>query len=385
MNRSTAESNQAPANQPGFALVGDECPDYLSRQLITCIGNKRALLPFIGEALDLVRAELGRDRLDILDAFAGSGVVSRFFKRFARRLISIDLEQYAHVAARCYLANATELDLPRLRRIHADLLRGADAPIQDGMIRQMYSPADEARIQPGERVFYTVDNARRLDTFRTLIGRLDPPDQPYFLAPLLSEASIHANTSGVFKGFYKDRNTGAGRFGGSKGDALARITGPIELPFPVLSRFDCAWEAHQADANELVRQLDPVDLAYFDPPYNQHPYGSNYFMLNLLCEYKPPCQPSPVSGIPADWRRSAYNQRASAESTLSELVAATRARYVLVSYNDEGFIRPPRMHALLAQHGRVRRLQRSYNTFRGSRNLRKRAIHVRESLYLLVK
>ena len=27
------------------------------------------------------------------------------------------------------------------------------------------------------------------------------------------------------------------------------------------------------------------DLAYFDPPYNQHPYGSNYFMLNTIAKW----------------------------------------------------------------------------------------------------
>jgi adenine-specific DNA-methyltransferase len=384
MTRTTRQIDRAPAEKPGFALAED--PDFLSRQLITCIGNKRALLPFVGEALDVERGELGRERLNVLDAFAGSGVVSRYLKRFSRRLISSDLEQYAHVGARCYLANASELDLPRLQTMHAELLEEAAAnPVRDGLIRRHYAPADETAIQPGERVFYTVENARRVDTFRTLIGKLDPAEQPYLLAPLLSEASIHANTSGVFKGFYKDRKTGIGRYGGSNGDALARITGRIELPFPVFSRFDCDWQAHCMDANELVKQVEPVDLAYFDPPYNQHPYGSNYFMLNLLCDYREPEKLSPVSGIPADWKRSAYNKRAEAEEAFGELLANTKARYILVSYNDEGFIKPERMTALLKQFGRVRHMQREYNTFRGSRNLRGRNIHVSESLYLVTR
>ena len=36
------------------------------------------------------------------------------------------------------------------------------------------------------------------------------------------------------------------------------------------------------------REYADLDLAYFDPPYNQHPYGSNYFMLNLLVHYRRP-------------------------------------------------------------------------------------------------
>ena len=113
----------------------------------------------------------------------------------------------------------------------------------------------------------------------------------------------------MFKGFYKDRTTGIGKFGGSNGDALSRIKGRIELDVPVLSRFECDMEIQQQDANELVRQLRGLDLAYLDPPYNQHPYGSNYFMLNLLVDYQKPQHVSNVSGIPTDWQRSDYNVR----------------------------------------------------------------------------
>ena len=92
------------------------------------------------------------------------------------------------------------------------------------------------------------------------------------------------------------------------------------------------------DANELARELPALDLAYLDPPYNQHPYGSNYFMLNLLVQYERPTAVSRVSGIPTDWNRSRYNRRAEAAGALFELAAACPARFLLISYNSEGFI-----------------------------------------------
>ena len=55
----------------GCSLVTAEHPDYTTRQLITCLGNKRALLGPIGVALERVKRRLGRDRLRVLDAFAG--------------------------------------------------------------------------------------------------------------------------------------------------------------------------------------------------------------------------------------------------------------------------------------------------------------------------
>ena len=51
-----------------------ENPDYLSRQLLTYIGNKRALLGHIGRALEQVKRRLGKRHLQVLDAFSGSGV-----------------------------------------------------------------------------------------------------------------------------------------------------------------------------------------------------------------------------------------------------------------------------------------------------------------------
>ena len=38
--------------------------------------------------------------------------------------------------------------------------------------------------------------------------------------------------------------------------------------------------SYNEDINILIDKLpDNFDLVYLDPPYNQHPYGSNYFML----------------------------------------------------------------------------------------------------------
>ena len=129
------------------------------------------------------------------------------------------------------------------------------------------------------------------------------------------------------------------------------------------------------------------DLAYFDPPYNQHPYGSNYFMLNLIAEYRRPDveKISRVSGIPRDWNRSDYNKKRRTAQVFLELVKNVSARYVLVSFNSDGFIQKDEMIELLSECGKVKVLEADYNTFRGSRNLGGREIHVKEYLFLVEK
>lgn len=357
---------------------------YLSDQLVTYIGNKRSLLWQIGKAVEQVKGRLGKDRLRLYDGFAGSGVVSRFFKAHASFLASNDLEDYAGAIARCYLRNRSTVDFDLLREAVADLNAKVDEnDLRPGFVEELYAPADEHNIRPDERVFYTRENARRLDNYRRLLDHFDQDLKGLLLGPLLGRASVHANTAGVFKGFYKNRHTGIGCYGGTSKDALKRIRGRITMEVPILSRFECDVKVLQEDANKAVREVSDLDLAYFDPPYNQHPYGSNYFMLNLLVHYRRPVHLSRVSGIPTDWRRSGYNVRSQAFPLMRDLVENTEARFILISFNNEGFIRPQEMMNLLTRIGKVELIEVPYNTFRGCRNLRNRHIHVTEQLFLV--
>lgn len=362
----------------------EEDPRFLSEQLITYIGNKRSLLPLIGQGVQAVLKRHGNKKLRIFDAFAGSGVVSRYLKQFADYLYCNDIEKYSHILNSCYLSNASEVNLPQLQQYHQELLNNiAEAPTP-GLITELYAPEDDTCIQPGERAFYTRRNAIFLDTARQAIAQLPPQWQAFFLAPLLTQASVHTNTSGVFKGFHKNAQ-GIGQFGGRGKNALQRILAPISIPLPIFSRFDCEHRILQQEATKAAQSLPELDLAYLDPPYNQHPYGSNYFMLNVLAEYDRPTQISRVSGIPTDWTRSPYNAKARAASALSELISSIPAAFILISYNSEGFITPQQMNDLLRPYGKVTIMQQDYATFRGCRNLRSRAPRVNEFLYLLEK
>ncbi|MDR0474802.1 MAG: DNA adenine methylase [Treponema sp.] len=359
--------------------------EYLTKQLVTYIGNKRALLKFIGKGIEIVQKKLGKEKLKMFDVFSGSGIAARYFKQFADLLVANDLEKYSSLINECYLSNKSDLDFNCLRDSYHYLLDEAGKNLRSGMIRELYAPADENNIQENDRVFYTVRNAQYIDTIRQLINEIPEKFQKYFISPLLSEASIHANTSGVFKGFYKNKQTGIGQFGGSNQDALFRITGDIHLPFPVFSNFETETIICNGDANEIIKTVPEVDFAYLDTPYNQHPYGANYFMLNLILDYKHPENISKVSGIPDNWNRSEYNKEHYALSTLSDLVYTIKSKFVLISFNSDGFIKPDDMKTMLGKIGKPDIIETRYNTFRGSRNLKERDIHVKEYLYLVEK
>jgi adenine-specific DNA-methyltransferase len=108
-------------------------------------------------------------------------------------------------------------------------------------------------------------------------------------------------------------------------------------------------------------------------------------MLNLLVNYEEPSEMSRVSGIPTSWQRSDYNVRSKALSRLRELINAVDARFVILSFNDDGFISPPELREVLNEVGTVTEQQQAHATFRGCRNLRNRSFQVTEHVYLIEK
>lgn len=361
---------------------------FFSTHLITYIGNKRSLLPFINKGIEEVKKHLGKGKLVTLDGFVGSGSTARLLKHHSSELWVNDLEDYCEVINKCYLSNRSEIDLDyinsTIRWLNENKMEGLKEP---GFIERNYAPKNDDDIGWGERVFYTNQNARILDNIKRLIKEnVEKERRYYFLAPLIVEASIHTNTSGVFKGFHK--KNGKGHFGGRGENALARILAEIELDTPLFSTVECPVIVKKMDINELVHSGDvpEFDLAYFDPPYNQHPYGSNYFMLNILANGTEglPIQDG-VSGIAKDWNRSEYNRRQHAEKAMDDLIENTPAKYILVSYNNEGIIPIQKLEEILQKHGTIKLLEQEYNTYRGSRNLNERSIKVKELLWILRK
>jgi len=365
----------------------DENKEFLTTQIITYLGNKRSLIAKIEKEVEIIKDEMKKRRICCADLFSGSGIVARMLKKHSKRLIVNDLENYSTLINECYLTNKS--DYPSIlcdeyRSIIED--RCCTCKIE-GIITKNYAPKNDNEIKRGERVFYTHENALLIDTYRHLIDEIvkEERQKKFFLAPLIVEASIHVNTSGVFKGFYKNKHTGIGLFGGAKADALARIYGRVELKAPIFSNFDSDVEIYQEDTVTLSAKFENIDIAYLDPPYNQHPYGSNYFMLNLIIKNKLDVPVSKVSGITQDWNRSSFNKSYLAYESMKKVVESLDSRYIIISYNSEGFISFEDMQSMLKKYGSLKIVEIKYNTFRGSRNLRGRNIHIKEYLFVLKK
>ena len=263
--------------------------------------------------------------------------------------------------------------MPALLAVGDYLARDTEAV--PGFFTSHFSPA-------GGRMYYTEENAARIDSARRSLHewrvRRWIDDSAYFilLAALIEGADRVANTAGVYAAFIKSWQPNARR-------PLAIVP---ELPTPG----ERGSTAHVADAVAVARALGPIDLLYIDPPYNARQYPGYYHIPELIARgwFDGPVALRGKTGLlPADGQRSAWCSRGRAGHALRELLAATGAKHVLVSYNSEGLIPDAELRSILERasaDGKVRRFSKAYKRYRADSDhaaRRYKGDEVRELLY----
>ena len=399
---------QTPLAEPSYVT-------YVMQPMCRLIGNKRALIDFIEDTVWHVRGlcdshKLGTlpSKITILDAFAGSTVVSRMLAAHATKLYSNDFENYAHIFGQCYLEHPEKkgVSLEHVKALALAANAAADDSVLEmkkqlgegkkqvkmGIMATHYAPADSESIKEGERCFFTHENAVRIDAIRHFIAeKCSEAETPYLLAPLLVQCSIRANTTGVFNAFMK--KDGIGCWGGrteTSGDRR-RIIDALVIPEVEFNPHKgCDVKCFKEDANKLIPNKihisEPeLDLIYVDSPYNQHSYGSNYGVLNIVADNRMPKKVTANSGIPVDWQRSAYYKKNEAAIAMKDLLkkATVKAKYVLISFSDEGHIDSDGWDEILQPYW-SEVFQKDHRSTMGTRNYEKRGKStVVEVLYLV--
>lgn len=365
---------------------------YLTTQIPTYMGNKRKLLENISNIIDQIETHLNRP-LILGDGFSGSGIVSRLFKTKASKVYTNDIAGYSKTLNSCFLSSPSKKTKEKIQTFITQANNYAENPYSEynAFISKYWCAPDEKNIKTTDRVYYTKENAIRIDKYRYFIKNfVEDTIQDYLLAILLIEASIHVNTNGQFSAFYKENGKGA--FGGKTKTDLHRITKKIELYMPNFSPNKSKINISQIDTNDWVKTLpEEVDVMYFDPPYNKHPYVIYYFLLDIINNWDI-SQPIPDTyrGQPKNWIKSKYNSFKHAEATFEDLIQHTRAKFILVSYNNGGIIPLAKLDKILKKYGTLTKIpvtHKTYNKLKGIANYKrqKKSQEIKEYLWLLEK
>lgn len=307
--------------------------------MIKYIGSKRLLVPRIVE----VASALPNAR-SAIDLFSGTSRVGHALKKSGMRVASNDLSSYAATIARCYV-QADAGPLEKKSQAWIDKLNAL--PGEPGYITRTF--CENAR-------FFRPENGARIDAIRQAIAhaQLDEELEAVLLTSLIEAADRIDSTTGVQMAFLKDWAPRAHR--------------PLQMRLPELVRRPRAGRcaSHQLDAGVAARQLS-ADIAYLDPPYNQHKYLNYYHVWETIVRGDEPEHYGVVCKRDecAD-HRSPYNSRRHIRPALADVVHNLDARYLIVSFNNEGFIAPEAMIELLAERGQVWREEIDFPRYIGA-------------------
>ena len=217
--------------------------------MIKYIGSKRTLLPTILGAI----GNLGPDVKTALDLFSGTSRVGHALKTVGYQVFANDHNAYAHALATCYV----QADLEDVRQDAESLIAEFNRLSgKAGYFTDTFCVCSR---------FFMPKSGERVDAIRDAIESkgLAPELRAVVLVSLMEAADRVDSTTGLQMAYLKQWAPRASN------DLILRM--PNVLPRARNGKGRAfGMEAHQA-ASELV-----ADVAYIDPPYNQHSYLGNY-------------------------------------------------------------------------------------------------------------
>lgn len=311
--------------------------------MIKYIGSKRTLVPVILEAV-----RRASDARSVIDLFSGTSRVGHALKAAGYRVLSNDHNAYAATLARCYVQADAEDVLEDARKLVREFNAMKGEP---GYFTETFCVRSR---------FFQPKNGARIDAIREAITAkaLEPELEAVALVSLMEAADRVDSTTGLQMAYLK---------------AWApRAHNDLELRVPdVLPRARHGkGQAMCLDALETAKALD-ADVAYIDPPYNQHSYLGNYHVWESLVRWdKPEVYGVACKRIDVRRRQSVFNSRPRFAGVMQRLLAAVRAPVLVVSFNNEGYLAREEMESMLAAlwngEGKVTTIENDFKRYVGA-------------------
>ena len=291
--------------------------------MIKYLGSKKRLLPDIGKLSRAFCPNPGT----FLDTFSGTCRVGHYFKEKGHTVYANDLGNYAYVIAQCLI----EGDVEKHTRDANSLIRELnDLPGKEGWFTQTYCKDSK---------YFKPKNGRKVDAIREEIEKknLPPVLKSILLTSLMLAADAVDSTCGVQMAYLKGWATRADN------DLTMKL--PLLVEGPV-------GKAYLGDAVDIGKKVGKVQIAYLDPPYNQHSYLGNYHIWESLVLWDKP----EVYGIAKKredcrTRKSDFNKKGEILRALRETISGIVADLYIVSFNNEGYISVGDMTDMLNQLG----------------------------------
>lgn len=304
--------------------------------MIKYIGSKRLLVERI---VALVKLAAPGART-VLDLFSGTARVGHALKRAGYAVHANDHTAYAHALAVAYVQADRAQWLAAATRLVAELNRLPGAP---GYVTETF--CERSR-------YFQPKNGARIDAIRERIAALalEPELEAILLVSLMEAADRVDSTVGLQMAYLKQW--------------APRAHNDLELRVPDLA--DGVGRATHLDARACASDGE-WDVAYLDPPYNQHKYLGNYHVWESLVRWdKPEVYGIACKRVDCRAYHSPFNSRPGIGPALAEVVRCVRARHLVVSFSDEGYLSQDELRAILSSRGEVSALSVDFKRYVGA-------------------
>ena len=134
------------------------------------------------------------------------------------------------------------------------------------------------------------------------------------------------------------------------------------------------------DVNSETITNNEYDITYFDPPYNNRQYSSNYHPLNFISKYDSSIIPYGKTGLLENSNKSKYSISKNVEETFKSLIDKINTKYILLSYNNEGIMSSNTIRKILKKKGKTTLYKYEYKKFKSQSKQENETVY--EYLYL---
>lgn len=331
------------------------------------IWKKNKLLSFIAESIDSI---VGDKDYIFSDLFAGTWMVGKFFKERWHQVIANDLQYYSYILNQNYIGNHTNLWFSSLFWVIPDLKSAATSTYGQIVLNYLNNLPGEkwfiyhnyslwgTKGQLFERLYFSDENAQKCDAIRSKIqSRYDAKkinDNEYFflLASLLESVDKVANTASVYGAFLKRLKKSA---------ELKMVIQPAEFS---INHHDHI--VYNEDTNDIVKYTEH-DVVYLDPPYNERQYGANYHVLETIARYDNPSIKGKTWIRNYENQKSRYCSKAHVKNEFSDLIQNLKAKYIFLSYNDEGLMTHGEIKEIMSKKGVYWFFTKEYQRFQADK------------------
>jgi adenine-specific DNA-methyltransferase len=278
--------------------------------VIKYLGSKRALMPVLETLFAASKATTA------VDLFTGTTRVAAAMKQLGMQVTAVDTASYSEIFSKTFI----ELDATGKNPLElAEAVKSLNALSgTSGYFTEVF--CEKAR-------YFQPKNGQRIDAIRSAIETDYKGSWMYF--PLLSSLLIAADkvdsTTGVQMAYLKTWSR--------------RSFLDIELQVPEL--LAGSGRSIRGDAIEQAPNLGSFDLAYLDPPYNQHRYFGNYHIWETLVRWDQP-EYYGIANKRIDTRakenKSDFNSKLTLPAALATLISELDVKTLVLSYNNESWL-----------------------------------------------